>query len=100
MTWQNVGRVRRGGERQGVGKRYYRAHPVRRLNAAVAAFAEEGSGNVLNDSRSVPLSAAELWQRLSAIELFTQFTDEQRESFLNAYEHESGMGVRRIAHPK
>ena len=53
---------------------------------------------MLNDSRSVPLSAAELWQRLSAIELFTQFTDEQRESFLNAYEHESGMGVRRFAH--
>lgn len=53
---------------------------------------------MINDSRGVQLSTAALWQRLSAIELFTHFTDEQRQSFLNAYEHELGMGVRRFAH--
>jgi len=31
---------------------------------------------------------------LGGLDLFSLFTDEQRESFLQAYEHESGMGVR------
>ena len=52
---------------------------------------------MLNDSRSVQPSVTALWQYLSAIGLFAQFTAEQRQSFLNAYMREAGIGVRRFA---
>ncbi|MGH7934965.1 MAG: cyclic nucleotide-binding domain-containing protein [Candidatus Binataceae bacterium] len=34
-----------------------------------------------------------LWHRLSGLELFRNFTDDQRESFLHAYESEPGMRI-------
>lgn len=37
-----------------------------------------------------------LWQRLSGIELFKGFTDEQRDSFLRAYEHDPAIYIRRF----
>ena len=38
-----------------------------------------------------------LWQRLSGIEIFKNFTDGQRDSFLRAYEHEPTIRMRRFA---
>jgi len=35
-----------------------------------------------------------LWQRLSRLELFESFSDEQRDSFIRAYEHEPGLRLR------
>jgi CRP-like cAMP-binding protein/Fe-S-cluster-containing hydrogenase component 2 len=38
-----------------------------------------------------------LWQRLREFEIFQDFTDEQRDSFLHAYESEHGIRMRRFA---
>jgi CRP-like cAMP-binding protein/Fe-S-cluster-containing hydrogenase component 2 len=38
-----------------------------------------------------------LWQRLSQLEIFKSFTDEQRDSFLRVYENEPAMDSRRFA---
>ncbi|MGA2409449.1 MAG: cyclic nucleotide-binding domain-containing protein [Candidatus Binataceae bacterium] len=38
-----------------------------------------------------------LWRRLHPIAVFKTFTDEQRDAFLNAYEHEPGLCVRTFA---
>jgi CRP-like cAMP-binding protein/Fe-S-cluster-containing dehydrogenase component len=39
----------------------------------------------------------ELWQQLSRFQVFATFTEQQRTSFLNTYQHEAGMCVRRFA---
>jgi CRP-like cAMP-binding protein len=51
---------------------------------------------MLSDSRSVAIAATALWQQLAGLDLFDRFTDQQRQAFLEAYERESGMGVRRF----
>ena len=38
-----------------------------------------------------------LWQRLSRLQIFQGFTDEQRDSFLHAYEHEAELRLRTFA---
>jgi CRP-like cAMP-binding protein/Fe-S-cluster-containing hydrogenase component 2 len=38
-------------------------------------------------------SGADLWQHLAPLELFSHFTDEQRSTFLQGYERETGMRV-------
>jgi CRP-like cAMP-binding protein/Fe-S-cluster-containing hydrogenase component 2 len=38
-----------------------------------------------------------LWQRLYPLEIFHGFSDEQRDAFLHAYEHEAGIGLRRFS---
>ena len=52
---------------------------------------------MLNDARSLQLSATALWQRISEFELFRWFTDQEQRSFLRAYQQEVGMGVRRFS---
>jgi CRP-like cAMP-binding protein/Fe-S-cluster-containing hydrogenase component 2 len=37
-----------------------------------------------------------LWQRLYPLEIFHGFSEEQRDSFLHAYEHEAAIGIRRF----
>lgn len=46
---------------------------------------------------AVHLPADELWQRLSAFDFFKHFAEEDRDSFLKAYEREAAMRVRRFA---
>src|SRR5438445_8267323 len=41
--------------------------------------------------------AAVMWQRLSRLEMFQGFSEEQRDAFLHAYEHEASIGLRRFA---
>jgi len=45
----------------------------------------------------VAVEAQELWQRLSRFPLFTTFTEEQRNAFIDAIKREPGMRVRRFA---
>lgn len=49
---------------------------------------------MLNQPASEKVPPWLLWQRLSRIELFAGFTDEQRDAFLRAYEHEPGIQVK------
>jgi len=52
---------------------------------------------MLGDRRSTLIESEALWQLLSKIDLFSSFTQEQREHVLHAVEREPGMGVRRFA---
>jgi CRP-like cAMP-binding protein/Fe-S-cluster-containing hydrogenase component 2 len=49
---------------------------------------------VSTDPDNTKLAPWVLWGRLSRLGIFQGFTDEQRDSLLNAYEHEPGMRVR------
>jgi CRP-like cAMP-binding protein/Fe-S-cluster-containing hydrogenase component 2 len=52
---------------------------------------------VPTNSSSEKLAPEELWRRLRGLEVFSNFSEEQRDSFLNAYEHDRGICVRRFA---
>jgi CRP-like cAMP-binding protein/Fe-S-cluster-containing hydrogenase component 2 len=54
-------------------------------------------GTVNDPAPDVRISGAQLWPRLAAFDLFAHFSDEQRTGFLNAYQREKGMRLRRFA---
>jgi CRP-like cAMP-binding protein len=48
-------------------------------------------------SPSEKTSPSILWQRLAALKVFESFSDEERDAFLRAYEHDPALCVRRFA---
>ena len=54
-------------------------------------------GQTVRSRGIVTIEAAELWQQFAGFELFASFTEEERLSFILAFEREALMCVRRFA---
>jgi hypothetical protein len=69
--------------------------PAARLTSEVT---KDSLGGVSNHPVSEKIPPWLLWQRLSRLEIFENFSDDQRDAFLKAYEKETRVTCSGVAH--